>query len=137
MPQQFTPYNPKLKELARQLRNNSTKSEIRLWGHLKGRQMCGYDFHRQKPLYRYIVDFFSPKLMLAIELDGQTHHWEETMEKDVERQRYLESKGISFLRFEDDEVMNDLDNVLRVIRFWIEEFEERNPGRGLVGDSYR
>lgn len=51
-------YNPKLKPLARQLRNNSTKAEIRLWGYLKGKQMHGYDFHRQKPIDNYIADFF-------------------------------------------------------------------------------
>ena len=55
-------YNPKLKEYARELRNNSTKSEIILWLKLKGRQFYGYDFHRQKPIDVYIVDFFSNKL---------------------------------------------------------------------------
>ena len=52
------PYNPKLKELARQLRNDSTKTEIFLWLKLKGKQMYGYDFHRQKPIDNYILDFF-------------------------------------------------------------------------------
>ncbi|GAA3773950.1 hypothetical protein GCM10022271_02510 [Corallibacter vietnamensis] len=51
-------YNPKLKELARQLRNNATKSEIKLWTYLRRSQMYGYDFHRQKPIDEYIVDFF-------------------------------------------------------------------------------
>ncbi len=49
-------YNSKLKELARRLRNHSTKAEIKLWGYLKGRQMMGYDFHRQKPVEDFIVD---------------------------------------------------------------------------------
>ena len=52
------PYNPKLTALARQLRNNATKSEIFLWLKLKGKQMYGYDFHRQKPIDNYILDFF-------------------------------------------------------------------------------
>jgi very-short-patch-repair endonuclease len=51
-------YNPELKELARTLRNNSTKAEIRLWNYLKGKQLIGYDFHRQKPIDSYIADFF-------------------------------------------------------------------------------
>ena len=51
-------YNPELKELARQLRNNSTKSEIILWKQLKGKFDGKYDFHRQKPLDNYIADFF-------------------------------------------------------------------------------
>ena len=55
---QIIPYNPKLKEIARQLRNNSTLSEVLLWLELKGKKMRGYDFHRQKPIDNYIVDFF-------------------------------------------------------------------------------
>lgn len=62
------PYNPALKEKARELRNNSTKTEILLWLNLKGKQMRGYDFHRQKPIDNYIVDFFCNELMLAIEI---------------------------------------------------------------------
>ncbi|MBU2542935.1 DUF559 domain-containing protein [Patescibacteria group bacterium] len=53
------PYDPKLKELARELRNDSTIAEILLWKYLRGGQLKGYDFHRQKPLYHFIVDFFS------------------------------------------------------------------------------
>ena len=55
-------YNPKLKEYARQHRNNSTKAEIRLWQQLKRDQIRGYDFHRQKPIDNYIVDFFVTSL---------------------------------------------------------------------------
>ncbi|WP_421893226.1 endonuclease domain-containing protein [Marinoscillum sp.] len=83
------PYNPALKELARQLRNNSTKSEIRLWQCLKGKQMCGYDFHRQKPLLEYIADFYYYELELVIELDGYTHQFEEVIIKDALKQKQL------------------------------------------------
>lgn len=75
------PYNPILKKRAQDLRNNSTPSEIRLWIHLKGKQLCGYDFHRQKPLDNFIVDFYCNELMLAIELDGYSHTLDETFEK--------------------------------------------------------
>ncbi len=87
------PYNPKLKEFARQLRNNSTKSEIYLWKHLKGKQMMGYDFHRQKPLDNYIVDFFCHELMLAIELDGFSHQLDEVVEKDELKEKRLNELG--------------------------------------------
>ena len=76
------PYNPKLKELARQLRNNSTKSEIFLWLKLKGKQIYGYNFHRQKPIDDYILDFFCYELMLGIEIDGYSHEILEVYEKD-------------------------------------------------------
>ncbi len=57
------PYNPALKEKARELRNNSTKTEILLWRFLKGKQLRGYDIHRQKPIDKYIVDFFCTDLI--------------------------------------------------------------------------
>jgi len=52
------PYNPMLKERAREPRKNSTLSEVLLWRHLKGKQMLGHDFDRQKPIGNFIVDFF-------------------------------------------------------------------------------
>ena len=58
------PYNPILKERARELRKNMTPGEVILWKHLKGKQMCGYDFDRQRPIDQFIVDFYCKKLML-------------------------------------------------------------------------
>ena len=65
-------YNPKLKEYARQLRNNSTLSEVLLWQKIKNKAL-GVQFHRQVPLKEYIVDFYCQELMLAIENDGDSH----------------------------------------------------------------
>ena len=110
-------YEPYLKSLARELRNNSTKTEVMLWLNLKGKQMCGYDFHRQKPIDKYIVDFFCNKLMLAIEIDGESHYG--NREYDRIRQERLESLGIRFLRFENEEVFYNLDKVLNEIEEWI------------------
>ena len=120
------PYNSKLKEFARQLRNNSTKSEILLWHQLKGKQMRGYDFHRQKPIDNYIVDFFCVELMLAIELDGYTHQNIETYEKDKQKEKRLNELGVYVLRFEDKEVFHDMVNVLRSIDIYIDEYESNN-----------
>lgn len=117
-------YNPRLKELARQLRNNSTQSEIKLWKCLKGKKMYGYDFHRQKPIDNYIVDFFCNKLELAIECDGYSHQILEVWEKDVKKTNRLNELGIKVLRFSDDEVMNDIENVLRSIEDYILTFEK-------------
>ncbi|MDF0716266.1 endonuclease domain-containing protein [Muricauda sp. 334s03] len=116
-------YNPKLKELARELRRNATKAEIRLWQKLKRDQMHGYDFHRQKPIDEYIVDFFCNKLRLAIEVDGYSHQLEETWKKDVIKAKRLNELGIQVLRFSDGQVLNDMDNVLRVIEEYIFQFE--------------
>ncbi len=113
------PYNPALKAKARELRNNSTKSEILLWQFLKNKKMSGYDFHRQKPLDEYIVDFFCNELMLAIEIDGESHFGKEKY--DESRQKTLENLGIRFLRFKDTEIIYNLDDVLKKIENWIKQ----------------
>jgi very-short-patch-repair endonuclease len=121
------PYNPKLKEFARQLRNNSTETEIYLWLKLKGKQMYGYDFHRQKPIDNYIVDFFCQELMLAIEVDGYSHEFLEVYNKDTIKEKRLNDLGIEVLRFSDEEVLKDMENVLRAIEFFVLEFEKTHP----------
>ena len=121
------PYNPKLKELARKLRNNSTKSEIILWKFLKGKQMHRYDFHRQKPVNNYILDFFCHELMLGIELDGYSHNFEEVVEKDIIKENRMNELGITILRFKDIEVYDDMDNVLISIENYIFEYEKTHP----------
>jgi very-short-patch-repair endonuclease len=113
------PYEKHLKELARDLRNNSTLSEILLWNCLKKKQMMGYDFHRQRPLDRFIVDFFCHELMLAIEIDGDSHDLKE--EEDVYRQKSLEALGVRFLRFDDRDVKNNMKKVLHTIKEWINQ----------------
>jgi very-short-patch-repair endonuclease len=112
------PYKPYLKYIARKLRNNSNKSEIFLWSYLKGKQIKGYDFHRQKPIGNYIVDFFCHELMLAIEIDGESHYGME--KKDERRQKEIEKFGIRFLRFDESEIFYDLSEVIGTIEKWIE-----------------
>ncbi len=112
-------YNPKLKDIARKLRENSTLSEVLLWQMLKNKQMLGYDFHRQKPIDEYIVDFFCTRLKLIIEIDGESHG--ERFEEDRIRQANLESLGFYFLRFWDSEVKQNLEGVVLTIKEWIEK----------------
>lgn len=90
-----------------------------------------YDFHRQKPLDNFIVDFFCHELMLAIELDGLSHGWEDAQEKDKRKEDRLNMLGVHVLRFNDSEVMKDMDNVLRVIVNYIEEWELRSDNKNL------
>jgi very-short-patch-repair endonuclease len=117
-------YNPALKEKARQLRNNSTLSEVLLWNKLKNGQMCGYDFHRQKPILNYIVDFFCHKLNLVIEIDGDSHIGKEAY--DIERQVQIESLELNFLRFTDLDVKTNMIQVIERITAYIEDFEKSN-----------
>jgi very-short-patch-repair endonuclease len=129
---QIISYNPNLKELARQLRKNSTLSEVLLWQYLKGKQMFGYDFDRQKPVDNYIVDFFCNELMLAIEIDGDTHNYK--IERDIKRQRRLENSGIRFLRFTDEDVKENIEGVVMIIGEWIRRNGKPTPAPLPRGD---
>jgi len=111
-------YDPKLKKRSRGLRNNSTLAEVLLWNQLKGRKMLGCSFLRHRPIYKYIVDFYCPKLGLVIEIDGESHR--EKFASDQVRQKNLENLGLSVLRFHDRDVKRDMANVLRGIENWIE-----------------
>jgi very-short-patch-repair endonuclease len=119
-------YNPKLKQLASNLRKNSTLSEVLLWNKLKRKQLLDYDFGRQKPVDNYIIDFFCPKLNLAVEIDGITHGEEVALRKDAERQKKLESLGIKFLRFTEGQIRRNLWAVLAEIENWIKKNENNN-----------
>ena len=119
------PYNKKLKDFSRKLRNNSTLSEVLLWKHIRSSQMKGYKFNRQKPLLNYIVDFYCKPLNLVIEIDGESH--KHKYFEDKERQTNLEEQGLHFLRFDDLEVKRDMENVIRTIEIWIEEYENNPP----------
>ena len=114
-------YNPKLKELARKLRKNMTLAEVLLWNQLKQKKMLGFDFDRQRPIDEYIVDFYCKELMLAIEIDGASHNFEDSDVRDMERQDRLENLGVRVLRFTDGDVKQNLEGVLRGVRNWIDK----------------
>ncbi len=86
--------------------------------------MYGYDFHRQKPIDEYIVDFFCNKLQLAIECDGYSHELIEIWKKDTRKTKRLNQLGIHVLRFSDYQILRDFENVVRVIEGYILDFEE-------------
>ncbi len=106
-------YNPNLKEKARELRKRMTLSERILWNRLKSRQVHDLQFMRQKPIDEFIVDFYCSKLKLIIEIDGITHN--DKQEYDLKRQNKLEKLGLNFLRFEDRYVVENINNVIRIL----------------------
>ncbi len=108
MKNKIIPYNPKLKEYARQLRSNSTLAEVLLWKNIKNKAL-GIQFHRQVPLLNYIVDFYCHELMLAIEIDGNSHDYRYFEDKN--RQDKLEEYGVKFIRFSDSDVKNNMFSV--------------------------
>lgn len=122
------PYRQNLKLLARELRKNSTLSEVLLWCEIKNKQLLGYQFHRQVPMLDYIVDFYCHELMLVIEIDGDSHNHEDAVKKDQIRQNRIESHGVHFLRFDDLDVKKNMPHVLNSICYWIEEHSP-NPSQ--------
>jgi|SRR4030095_3036160 very-short-patch-repair endonuclease len=122
MAKPFILYNQKLKKFSKELRNNSTLSEVLLWKELKAGKMKGYKFNRQKPLNKYVADFYCKKINLIIEIDGYTHN--DKYQKDLKRQKELEELGMKFIRFDDLEIKFDLLNVLRKIENFIVELEK-------------
>ena len=113
-------YNKRLKGLSRAQRKHITKAEIILWCELlRNKQMMGYGFLRQRPIGPYIADFFCKKLNLIIETDGIIHVYDDVFNRDIEKTNYLNNLGYEVLRFKDDEVIDDIDNVKYIIESWI------------------
>jgi len=89
-----------------------TEEEIILWSRLKSRQLEGFKFRRQYSVGPFVLDFYCPEKKLAIEVDGGGHFLEEARVYDAERQSFIESYGIRFLRFTNANVRKNLFGVL-------------------------
>ncbi len=111
-----------------------TDAEIALWAKVRRRQLHGLQFHRQKPIGNYIVDFYCPAAKLVIEIDGGQHYRPEGELSDANRDAYLESLGLFVLRFSNLEVLHNMDGVMVTIACHIEAKlcqKERNPPNPL------
>lgn len=109
------PYRPEHKQRARELRNNMTEAEQVLWKRLRRKQISGLPFYRQKPLAHYIVDFYCAKAMLVIELDGSQHDAQDARQYDAVRTNTLEAMGLRVLRFDNRQVLQELEAVIGAI----------------------
>lgn len=98
------------------LRKTQTTEELLLWKQLKSKRLLGEKFFRQYSVGPYILDFYCPRLRLAVELDGGHHSQEKQREYDNNRSFYLSSKNIKVLRFWNNEVKNNLEGVLEILR---------------------
>ena len=107
-------YNPHLKLNSKALRNNLTDAELLLWSHLRRRQLWNTQFYRQKSLGNYIVDFYAPSAKLVIEVDGGQHFEEVHKTRDKVRDLHLIKMGLRILRFDNLEVLNNIEEVLEV-----------------------
>jgi very-short-patch-repair endonuclease len=112
------------KEKRRGLRRNMTKAEVLLWIQLKNKQLLGQRVLRQYGVGPYVLDFYIPKLKLAIEVDGATHATDKEREYDRHRQEEIEGLGIQFLRFTNSEVYGEMGYVLEGIREKVKELRQ-------------
>ncbi len=103
----------KLKPLARQMRQEPTPAEDKLWQQLRGKKLLGVKFRRQHALDRFIVDFYSHEARLIIEVDGPIHDY--SQEEDAIRQEFLESQGYRVLRFSNEQVLTETKTVVETI----------------------
>jgi len=105
-------------ERAKALRNNPTHAEMILWSYLRQKPL-GCKFRRQHPIANYVADFYSHELKMVIEVDGNIHNDNDVILKDMERQKDLEMRGISVLRFTNNEVEKYLETVIKKIENYI------------------
>lgn len=102
--------------MRRALRRNQTPAEKRLWRHIRDRRIENTKFRRQYAIDSYIVDFYCPRLKLAIEVDGDSHFIGSGPTHDRQREEHLVGYGIHFLRFTNHDIASNLDGVLDTIR---------------------
>ncbi len=114
------PYKTTLKKPSRLLRANMTDAEQLIWQHIRGKQILGVQFYRQKPILNYIVDFYSARARLVLELDGGQHFDAGQREKDKERDKALSETGILVLRYDNYQVLMETDSVLESIHSHVE-----------------
>jgi len=115
------PYNPELKEKAKELRKAGNLAEVLFWKRVKNKQFLGLDFDRQKVIGNYIVDFFCKNLGFVVEIDGRSHDFKGGY--DEERDRYLRSLGLKVFHIPDKEIRENLDGVLE----WLKEEIRNTP----------
>jgi very-short-patch-repair endonuclease len=120
--------HPSVRQRSRELRQQYTPAEDRLWQVLRDRQLKGYKFRRQHPIGRVIVDFYCAQVKLVIEVDGGVHS--EQVEYDAERTKWLESMEYSVIRFQNQEVMEQLTTVTDKIITVCQELERAGQDHG-------
>lgn len=108
-------YDQRLKTNSRQLRKKQTDCEMLLWSRLRRKQICGVQFYRQKPLGSFIVDFYAPLAKLVVELDGSQHFERLQAAYDARRDAFLQTLGLTILRFNNRQVLLETQGVLEVI----------------------
>jgi len=121
-------YLSQLKELARKNRNNPTKAEKKIWNELLRTKKTGFIFLRQKPINRFILDFYCSEFNLAVEIDGDSH--DKKKGYDESRDNFLKQIGIKTIRFTNEEILNEIETVKEKLKLSL--VKGRNSDETLV-----
>ena len=108
--------SPRQRNRAKQLRQAMTRAETLLWRHLKADRIDGLGFRRQVPIQNYIADFICMSAKIVVELDGESHDFEERQKADQNRDAFFVSEDFQVLRFTNEQVMSNLEGVVETIR---------------------
>jgi very-short-patch-repair endonuclease len=108
------PYNPKLRERARELRKSGNLCEVLIWRQFRNKGFKGYDLDRQKIIGNYIVDFFCIDCGVVIEIDGSSHDIK--VEYDKERDEYFMSLGLKIIHIRAVDVLNRMSDVMAMLQ---------------------
>ena len=103
------------RDRAKRMRREMTRAETLLWRRLKADRLSGLGFRRQTPMGNYIADFVAHSCKLVVELDGESHDFEERLRHDARRDEWFASRGYRMLRFTNDDVMKNLEGVVIAI----------------------
>ncbi len=122
MPKHFN--RPTEKSKRRQLRRDQTPAEELVWRFLRNRRTKNFKFRRQYSVDKFVIDFYSPELKLAVEIDGDVHDLPAQKEHDIARQSYLESFGIKFIRIRNEELFANTDKAFDRIEQMIKVLEK-------------
>ncbi|MDZ7718566.1 MAG: endonuclease domain-containing protein [Balneolaceae bacterium] len=126
---------------ARQLRRDMTKAEKVLWEHLRARRFLNMKFRRQHPILEFIADFYCHKLKLIVEVDGEYHEEDDATYYDSERTKELKRYGYSVVRFSNERILKNIDEVLVELKELVTRLRKTSPQiplqqeRGFRGQS--
>jgi very-short-patch-repair endonuclease len=120
--------NRELVKRARVLRNNMTQAEVILWSRLRSKQIEGYKFRRQQPIFDYVVDFYCNELKLIVEVDGEIHSLSEKTDSDIKRDKILKINRYKILRLTNFEIESDIEATIEKIKAFIKV--DLSPSQG-------
>lgn len=118
--------SPEIIRRAKELRMKLTPAESILWERIRANRLNDLHFRRQHPVYKYILDFYCHQYQFGIELDGEIHDKSDQKVRDLARQKDLKALGIHILRFKNSFVIQETDEVLKLILLEIEHIKELN-----------